>query len=71
MSKIFDDVKSIGHLAYGFVSVLLNIEIASAIVFSIYQYKEKEKWIYKAGDYVEFSLGLILGGIARWLVNIV
>lgn len=66
---IFDDIKSWGHFGFGFISVLLNIEIASSIVFSIYQYKEKEKWRYKAGDYVEFSLGLILGGVARWLTS--
>ena len=67
---IFDDWKSYIHTLYAFTSVLLNIEIASTIAFVIYQYKEKEKWRYKAGDYVEYSIGLVLGGLTRYIFSI-
>lgn len=65
---LFDDWRSWGHMLYGLASVLLGVEVASAIVFAVYQYKEREKWRYKAGDYVEFSIGLVLGGVARQLL---
>ncbi len=59
---IMDDVLSIVHVIVAILSVLLNISIPATLIFIAYQFYEKERWIEKRGDFVEWLIGLMIGG---------
>jgi len=63
---IYDDPASIMHTALGFVAVLWHIEVATTLVYLLYQYIDRESASEKKGDLVEYSVGLILGALVRW-----
>ena len=66
--KIYDDKLSILHTIVAILSVILNISIPATLIFIAYQFYEKEKWIEKRGDFVEWMVGLLIGGaINTWL----
>ena len=60
--KIYDDALSIIHTIVAILSVLLNISIPATLIFIAYQFYEKERWIEKRGDFVEWLIGLMIGG---------
>ena len=66
--SIYDDKLSILHTIVAILSVILNISIPATLIFIAYQYFEKEKWVEKRGDFVEWLIGLMIGGaINTWL----
>ena len=66
--KIYDDKLSILHTIVAILSVLLNISIPATLIFIAYQFYEKERWIEKRGDFVEWMIGLIIGGLVKSLI---
>lgn len=59
---VLDDWKSYIHIIYGFlVSIHILILIVGAVVFTVYQFVEKEKKECKIGDIIEFLLGVVIG----------
>lgn len=68
--RVFDDLKSLIHIAAGFGGVFLGISVPVTLVFTIYQYLEKEDLNNKLGDMVEYGIGLFLGAIALRLIPI-
>lgn len=68
MLKIYDDKLSILHTIVAILSVLLNISIPATLIFIAYQFYEKERWIEKRGDFVEWLIGLMIGGAIEKIV---
>ena len=66
--KIYDNKLSILHTIVAILSVLLNISIPATLIFIAYQFYEKERWMEKRGDFVEWMIGLIIGGLVKSLV---
>ena len=66
--KIYDDKLSIIHTIVAILSVILNISIPATLIFIAYQYFEKEKWLEKRGDFVEWLIGLLIGGAINTLI---
>jgi len=62
---LYDDVFSFFHTLIAFLSVVLDIHIPVTLCYLAYELREKEKWRFKKGDYIEYVIGLILGGFAR------
>jgi len=65
---IYDDPASLLHTALGFASAIWRVEIAVTMVYLLYQYIDRESTSEKKGDLVEYSVGLLLGALVRWLV---
>ena len=63
--RIFDDISSIAHFIFGLIAALLRLDISATIVFVAYQVYEREKVEFKLGDYIEYALGLLIGGVLR------
>ena len=68
--RIFDDIYSFLHFAFGFLATILHIDVAAAIVFVAYETFEKERLAYKLGDYIEFAAGLITGRITAIILGL-
>ncbi len=66
--KIYEGWMSILHTIVAILSVILNISIPATLIFIAYQYFEKEKWMEKRGDFVEWLVGLIIGGLVKSLI---
>lgn len=58
-------IRDIAHVVFGALSVVLDFDIAAAIIFTAYQIKQPESIRSKLGDFVEFGVGLALGGVLR------
>ena len=69
---IYDDLCSYLHTLLGIISVILGLEVAipSGLAFVIYQLRERERWVRKKGDYVEYVIGLIIGGIVKRILGL-
>ena len=60
--KIYEGWMSILHTIVAILSVILNISIPATLIFIAYQFYEKERWMEKRGDFVEWLVGLMIGG---------
>lgn len=56
------------HVAVATLSVMMNIETAMTILFVTYQLTETEKYSDKLKDFIEFGIGLIIGGVLKCLL---
>jgi len=64
--RLFDDVYSFLHVLGGVVCAYLDLSIPGTLIFIAYQYYERERWVYKRGDFIEWLVGLIIGSLLRF-----
>lgn len=58
----FDDKKSLLHFLTGIATARLGpAGILIIIIFVIYQKREREPYLNKLGDFIEFILGILAG----------
>ena len=64
---LFDDRRSLGHAALGFVSAIIPFYLGVVIVISytVYEVREPENPVATVGDLVEFVVGFMLGVVVR------
>lgn len=66
---VFDDVYSVIHSIIAFSSVILNVSLEATLCYLLYQYLDRGDTDYeKAGDVVEWIVGLILGAITKFIL---
>ena len=68
---MFDDLYSILHTLMGIIAGIFPIQgISLTMLYIAYQYFEKEKWIFKRGDFVEYAIGVVIGAVIKYVLKI-
>ncbi|MEM3423582.1 MAG: hypothetical protein QXE51_03360 [Nitrososphaeria archaeon] len=68
---IFDDQKSFFHVLMGVPAGLFikNVGILIILAFTVYQLTETESMAAKVGDFIEFFVGMVLGGAIYYALS--
>ena len=66
--KVFDDPLSFIHALASALSVIFNVSFEATICYLLYQYLDVEFREEKLGDIVEWIVGLIVGGFAKFIL---
>lgn len=67
----FDDQRSFLHVLMGVPAGLLikNVGILIILAFTVYQLTEPETVEAKIGDFIEFFVGMVLGGAIYYALS--